>query len=218
MMMPSAVAASRAGGDGRAEIVRAVAGNVDDAAQAAIAVGIEELRAIDDGARDRRAAARGDRPGFQSGGEGIRILAPGDDLPRHEGVLADRARPFEIADGDAAGQAVAHGIDEVGMAQGIDIAGALHLRLLDIHGAGDVDRQHQFHIHFKVRGGKFRAGHQAYQQGKRRQHDHHPSAHPEWEKMYHGRRAGRACALQKSVMARRSAGYGAVSSRIAMRL
>ena len=57
--------------------------------------------------------------------------------------LAHRARPFEIGERDAAIQAGAHGVDEIGMAQRGDIAGALQRELLRVHRARDVDRQHQ---------------------------------------------------------------------------
>ncbi len=90
---------------------------------------------------------RPDRPRLKLDGEGFGVGSIFDHLPVYDGGLVYEPCPFEIADGDPPEEPALNRIDEIRVSQRLQIAGALHARLLHVHRTGNVDSQQQLHVH-----------------------------------------------------------------------
>ncbi len=75
--------------------------------------------------------------------EGARAFDVLDDRPVRDQRLVARIRPFEIRDGDAPMLSALDRFHDIGPREGVDIAAALQLQLLDVDAVGYVDRQHE---------------------------------------------------------------------------
>ena len=131
---------------GRAGIVGAVAGDVDDAAQAAIAAGVEQRLGEGKPARDRGARGAPVRRARELVSDCVGGLRPVDQPPRHQDLLVELARPLEIHDGDLAVCTLAQRGEEFLRAQRLHIALALQRLLFGVHRIGNVDGEDQFDV------------------------------------------------------------------------
>ena len=117
---------------------------------------------------------RSDRSGFEFVGEIDRILLRLDHLPVDHRIGHHITCPFEIADGDAAGETVLHRVDEFVVLERLDITLTLDANFLIIHGSGSIDRKDQFHIDLaspglRHGGGDAREAHEHRERCKHRQ-------------------------------------------------
>ncbi len=147
MTMPFAIAASRVVVTG-IPILLGPSPEMSMTLRVAVEGGcIQKLGAEGERTGNRGAAKAPERARLDLVGECLGALGIVDDLPGNDGIVADGACPFEIGQRNPAGHARTHRIDEVGVAQRLDIAGALQGEFLFVHRVRDVDRQHQFDVH-----------------------------------------------------------------------
>ncbi len=105
MVMPRASACVAGAGDRRADVVGAVAGDVDDAAGAGDGAVLDQHGGEAERARDRGAAAAHHRGRLDRGGELRGGFGAVDDPPGDQRAVLRLGRPFEIGDRDLAGAA-----------------------------------------------------------------------------------------------------------------
>ena len=146
MMMPFSSAASRAERDRRAVVVGTVAGNIDDAPQAAMRILVEQRHREIDRARDRGARRPADRRLHDLGGDGIGGFRAVDHPPGNDDLLVARGRPFEIGHRNLAVRAGLQRLQKLLGDDGLRVALALDRQFVHVHRIGDIDREHQFDI------------------------------------------------------------------------
>ncbi len=127
--------------DGGAVVVRTIAGNVDDAAQAPMRVLVEQRHREIDRARDRGARRPADRRLHDFVGDGIRRFRPLDHPPRDDDLLVGGCRPFEIGHRDLAVRAALQRLQELLGDDGLRVTLALDRQFVHVHRIGDVDGQ-----------------------------------------------------------------------------
>ncbi len=79
-------------------------------------------------------------------GEGVGAGGAVDQPPRHHHLLLPGARPLHIGEGDPPNAVGAHRADEVAIADGLHVAGALEQELVALHRRRDVDGDHQHDV------------------------------------------------------------------------
>ena len=146
MVMPRASACVAGAGDRRADVVGAVAGDVDDAAGAGDGAVLDQRGGEAERARDRGAAAAHHRGRLDLVGERRGGFGAVDDPPGDQRAVLRLGRPFEIGDRDLAGGPGGHRPDQVGVAEGGGVAVALHRELGHVHRARDIDREHDLGV------------------------------------------------------------------------
>ena len=146
MVMPFSSAASRATGDRRAVVVGAVAGNIDDAAQAPMRIFLEQRHREIDRARDRGARRPADRGFHDFGGNRVRRFRSVDHPPGNDDLLVARCRPLEIGHRNLAVRAGLQRLQKFLGDDGLRVALALDGEFVHVHRIGDIDGENQFDI------------------------------------------------------------------------
>src|SRR5262249_43143648 len=132
--------------DERALVVGAVAGDVDDAADAAVPAVLEKARAKQQRAGNRSTIGAAIRCTGYFRGDRLRAREPVDQPPRQQDFLIVGIGPFEVGQGDAGVDAGFERDQEFRRDQRGHVTFALERLLVRVHGIGHVDGENEFHV------------------------------------------------------------------------
>src|SRR4051794_15110600 len=129
--------------DGAADVVFAIAGNVDHVARSLEPILGEQRNAIVDQRADRGPRLRHGRGAAKPPGEILGTCRTVDHLPIHDGALKAVVGPLDICERDAAERSALDRIDHAVVGQRAGVTAPLEKGVLGVDRPGNIDRQHQ---------------------------------------------------------------------------